>query len=196
MRWLLCLLLAVSSAGDALEELEKPVTGALLVAEQGLPDPRFAQTVVLLVSYDRRGAIGLIINQRLAEYPARRFAEALNSTPDDLFFGGPVERTGMSYLLRSDQALADHVAVAPSLWFGTDPEFLEQAITNQLRHRIFFGICGWAPGQLERELQRRDWRVVRARADDVFVADPDLLWFDLYGQLARPENFASLTVDN
>jgi putative transcriptional regulator len=41
--------------------------------------------------------------------------------------------------------------------------------------RVFAGLAGWAPGQLEAELERDDWILEPARADDVF-ADPGALW--------------------
>jgi putative transcriptional regulator len=53
--------------------------------------------------------------------------------------------------------------------FETLPEDVE-------RVRVFAGLAGWGPGQLESELEREDWIVEPATADDVFTPDPDGLW--------------------
>ena len=42
--------------------------------------------------------------------------------------------------------------------------------------RVFAGLAGWGPGQLESELERDDWIVEPAIAEDVFTADADGLW--------------------
>jgi putative transcriptional regulator len=42
--------------------------------------------------------------------------------------------------------------------------------------RIFAGYAGWAPGQLEHELEQGWWHVVRASYGDVYDPDPDTLW--------------------
>ena len=38
--------------------------GKLLVASRGLGDPNFAKTVILLVHYDEKGVVGLVLNRR------------------------------------------------------------------------------------------------------------------------------------
>ena len=38
------------------------------------------------------------------------------------------------------------------------------------------GYAGWAPGQLEHELEQGWWHVVRASYGDVYDPDPDTLW--------------------
>jgi hypothetical protein len=44
------------------------------------------------------------------------------------------------------------------------------------RSRLFIGLCVWARGQLEREIERGAWRTAQARADDVFTGQPETLW--------------------
>jgi hypothetical protein len=48
--------------------------GKLLVASRSLADPDFARTVVLLVRYDEKGALGLILNRR-TDVPLSRVLE-------------------------------------------------------------------------------------------------------------------------
>ena len=45
--------------------------------------------------------------------------------------------------------------------------------------RLFSGYAGWGGSQLEGEIAEGAWFVVEARADDIFVSEPDLLWRDV-----------------
>jgi putative transcriptional regulator len=47
------------------------------------------------------------------------------------------------------------------------------------RARVFAGLAGWSPGQLEAELEREDWFLEPAHVDDVFTEEPDALWSDV-----------------
>jgi putative transcriptional regulator len=42
--------------------------------------------------------------------------------------------------------------------------------------RVFAGYAGWAPGQLENEIDVGAWFTVDADPSDVFTDDPDGLW--------------------
>jgi putative transcriptional regulator len=49
--------------------------------------------------------------------------------------------------------------------------------TTDLEHvRVFAGYAGWAPGQLETEIDLGAWFTVDAEPVDVFTDDPDGLW--------------------
>jgi putative AlgH/UPF0301 family transcriptional regulator len=45
---------------------EAGLAGRLLVAEPSIADPRFAETVIYIVSHDDQGAFGLIVNRPLS----------------------------------------------------------------------------------------------------------------------------------
>ena len=42
--------------------------------------------------------------------------------------------------------------------------------------RIYSGYSGWKPGQLEREILRGSWKVVRANPDVIFNKKSDQVW--------------------
>ena len=44
---------------------------------------------------------------------------------------------------------------------------------------MFVGYAGWAPGQLEAELDHGAWFVVERCPSDPFATDPDALWRDV-----------------
>jgi putative transcriptional regulator len=53
---------------------------------------------------------------------------------------------------------------------------LERLDTVTARRRVYAGYAGWGPGQLEAELERDDWIVEPAQAQDVFAEAPVELW--------------------
>ncbi len=42
--------------------------------------------------------------------------------------------------------------------------------------RIFLGHAGWAPGQLEAEIERRDWTSKRAEMEAIFSGKSEHPW--------------------
>ena len=42
--------------------------------------------------------------------------------------------------------------------------------------RLFSGYAGWAPGQLDEEVEANGWFVVPALAADLFLSEPGDLW--------------------
>jgi hypothetical protein len=76
--------------------------GKLLVANRGLPDPRFAGTVILLVHYDESGVVGLVLNRR-TDVPLSQVLnlKAAKDRSDPVYVGGPMEPSAAFALLRS-----------------------------------------------------------------------------------------------
>ena len=100
--------------------------------------------------------------------------------PEDLvYIGGPVQPQAVVVLadfVNPEQAEALVVETV-----GFVPGEIEDASdVGELRSvRVFAGYAGWAPGQLEGELEEGSWVVVPAMPSDVFTSDPDKLWSDV-----------------
>ena len=58
-------------------------------------------------------------------------------------------------------------------------EALEERPPDLQRTRVFAGVAGWGPEQLEDELDRDDWIIEPADADAIFTDDPDRLWSEV-----------------
>jgi putative transcriptional regulator len=155
--------------------------GQLLIAGGGLFDPNFRHAVVLVVEHAEEGAVGIVLN-RPAELHAAEAAPALASLlePEDrLFVGGPVHAEAAILLaefehpdLFEGRLLLDAVGVVGSEEELPGPQRVRRA-------RLFAGHAGWAPGQLEGELERSSWIVESARQHDVFTPTPQTLWRDV-----------------
>ena len=151
--------------------------GKLLVASPSLLDPNFSRTVVLIAEHGDEGAMGLVLN-RVSEIDVGDAAPALADLiePGELVHaGGPVQPTAVMIVAEFDDPATAATLVLDRVGFvGADADF-DALAADVVRARVFAGMAGWGPGQLEAELERDDWIVEPATPDDVF-GDPDALW--------------------
>jgi putative transcriptional regulator len=153
--------------------------GTLLVAARNLPDPNFANTVVLLVDHSRDGAAGLVLN-RPSRVPLSRLrpgAEPFASIASPAFIGGPVSPETVLALSRA--ACDGCREVDRDVHLVNAPAALQALIAggaDEHRLRVYVGYAGWGRGQLESEVRRGGWRVVAGTAPVVFDPDPSSLW--------------------
>ncbi|MDH2413993.1 YqgE/AlgH family protein [Nocardioides sp. CER19] len=158
--------------------------GMLLVATPILLDPNFADTVVLLLDVDEDGALGVVLNRPSPVTVAEVLDQWSGAVaePDVLFHGGPVGTdAALAVALLRDPAdvPVGFRTVRGSLGLldlDTPAELLAGSLS---RLRIFAGYAGWAPGQLETEVEEGSWYVVPSEALDAFRGDTELLWRDV-----------------
>jgi putative transcriptional regulator len=154
--------------------------GRLLVAAPPLVDPNFDRTVVLMLEHGDEGALGLVLNRPSDTDLADAVPDwsPLASQPAVVFVGGPVSPDAVIALARSDIADERDGWVPIGAGFGTvdlarSPEDIEVVIEGV---RVFLGYAGWAPGQLEEELEQGAWIAVDFALDDAFGNAPNDLW--------------------
>ena len=182
MRLFVPLILASLGAANALAQT--PASGMFLVATAEQRDPRFAQSVILLLGYGREGATGIIINRPTWVEPEALF-------PDDAFFrryrgavyfGGPVARTSTLFLVR-DGTSATGESVIDDIHITVDVDELREnlpATADERTVRVYAGYSGWGPDQLDREIAAGAWQVAPASADQVFTREPVQLWREVH----------------
>jgi putative transcriptional regulator len=154
--------------------------GNLLIASPSLLDPNFKRTVVLITEHNEDGAAGLVIN-RPSVSPVSELVPQLEPLVDDgeqVWIGGPVQTDAV--LVLGEFVDPDEAAVPlfGSLGFPAldDPD---EVVPVTTRRRVFAGYAGWEAGQLEGELERDDWILEPALADDAFTEAPEDLWSDV-----------------
>lgn len=164
--------------------MAKSLRGQCLIAAKHLRDPNFYKTVVLIVEHGTHGAMGLVINRPssiLVQNALSGHFDFLESS-DLAYVGGPVEPSALLMLHNADDLAEGERPVAPGVFIGSSTEAFEQIVqrvaahTAGLQFRIFLGCAGWAPGQLEGELERGDWYVAPACRSAVFHEDPYVIY--------------------
>jgi putative transcriptional regulator len=158
--------------------------GHFLIAMPGMEDSRFARSVVYICAHSVDGAMGIMINQ-----PAPRLSfpdllvqlgvitqgEQIQLPPDArkmrVHRGGPVE-TGRGFILHSSDyfvanstlpidenvSLTATLEILKAIALGLGPESAILAL----------GYAGWAPGQLESEIQANGWLSCPASPEIIF----------------------------
>jgi putative transcriptional regulator len=160
--------------------------GSLLVALPSLLDPNFRQTVVLLCEAGTDGSMGLVVNRptdlRLAE--ALPDQEILEGTDVPVFLGGPVQTDRILILNRGGAPVEGFLPILSEVALGGTLEALKEAATGlgiTGEFRPYRGYAGWAPGQLEGEVEQGAWLILPGDPEVVFCRNPALLWQEVMG---------------
>ncbi|MBP8898034.1 MAG: YqgE/AlgH family protein [Sulfuritalea sp.] len=156
----------------------------LLIASEDMADPRFRQSVVLVTRHGRGNSpLGVIVNRPLKAGLDRIFPELKQAGQHRLHYGGPVAPGDIVFMLRGETAPEASITVAKGLFLSSDIESLLrllEAPTPATRLRVFRGFAGWAPYQLESEIDRGDWHLLPVDADVLFNEAPDGMWLKLW----------------
>jgi len=165
-----------TSADDA-----KPLTAILLVARAELPDPNFADSVVLVMNNLGPAPVGVIINRPTQVPVSRLFPDLkrLRQQQDKVYFGGPVELGSVWFLFRAATRPEHAIQVCDGVYFGASRELLLQLLGRAKPMdglRIFIGYSGWALGQLEAEIAHGDWTLARAESNAIFNGKSEHPW--------------------
>jgi putative transcriptional regulator len=174
------------------------LVGRFLVAAPSMPDGRFQKSVVFICKHDDDGALGIIVNNTVDDLPLGQVYKQLginvpkSAAEQPVLFGGPVEtsrglvlhsadykREGETLLIEGGMALTASLEILKDMAGGSGPKQAWLAL----------GHSGWAPGQLDREMQDNAWLVVDGDATLVFGTDFDAKWqkaLDLLGGKGTP----------
>lgn len=158
--------------------------GRLLIAMPVMDDERFARSVIYLCAHSAEGAMGIVVNRAAGSIDFPDLLVQLDiigkdeqiKLPDDaeqmkVLKGGPVE-TGRGFVLHSSDffikdatlpiddgvCLTATLDILKAIALGEGPK---QAI-------LALGYAGWAPGQLENEIQHNGWLHCDADEDLIF----------------------------
>ena len=174
--------LSLSRAPAAAQRNE--TAGQLLVATENMQDPRFAEAVIYLVKHDSEGTLGLVINRPIAQGSLNDLLKGFGSEVQGLnrdiiiHYGGPVsDRQG--FLLHSDDVVLEGTIETPNGIAMTSNLRLIEAIALGKGPRHFLlvlGYAGWAPGQLDGEIEANSWVLVAPDKDLVFGERAEKKW--------------------
>jgi len=98
-----------------------------------------------------------------------------------IYSGGPVMRQVLVALFESkEEPKARAFRVLPNLYLSMHPGNLEPLVARPpARLRLYAGFSGWAPRQLESEVDRGTWFMLRATEDVIFRKDTTGMWQEL-----------------
>ena len=153
--------------------------GQLLLDAGGLHGSCFHRSVVLVCEHTVEGAFGVVLNKPtkvlldsvVDEFLPARLASEL------VYSGGPVAPDALCFLF--GQSSPANKGVLENLALGHDfGDLVFKAAEWDASHplRVFQGYSGWAPGQLDAEMERGAWIAHPASTDLTFFSKPTELW--------------------
>ncbi len=161
--------------------------GQMLIAMPSMRDERFARTVIYVCAHSNEGAMGIVVNKPAADidFPellvklevipkAQRIQLPRDAQTVTVLKGGPVE-TQRGFVLHSadyfvenstlpidnDICLTATIDILKAIAAGSGPASAVLAL----------GYAGWAPGQLENEINGNGWLHCAADSELIFGAD-------------------------
>jgi putative transcriptional regulator len=177
----LCALLSHGASWPASADAARPVTAILLIGRAELPDPDFADSVVLVMNNLGSAPAGIIVNRPTHVAVAELFPKLkrLTQLHDKVYFGGPVEFGSIWFLFRATTPPERAIQAFDGVCLSADRELLLRLLGRAKPMeglRIFIGHAGWAPGQLEAEINRGAWNLERADSEAIFNGKAEHPW--------------------
>jgi putative transcriptional regulator len=165
----LLVLLAALPAGAQRTELPN---GILLIAKPSMIDPNFSETVVLVTQTPDASTVGVILNR-----PSGKRHE---KTGEPMYTGGPVMPQVTVALFAAERAPVASFHVLQGVYLSMHPQNVDALPSRpEQRLRFFTGFSGWAPNQLQNELQLDGWFVLPVTEEILFRVDTHGMWREL-----------------
>lgn len=166
--------------GESTTTSQKAKKGCILISEPFLPDPNFERTVILICDHNSEGSVGFVLN-RAADIKLGDIIDEFAEEDKDLYIGGPVEQNTMHFIHRIDHQLDGSLDLGEGISWGGDFEILKLLINTKQASldniRFFLGYSGWAPKQLQREINEKTWIVYHPESLlEIWSMEPTDMW--------------------
>ena len=176
-----------AARGNAPEDFGRGyLDGQVLIASPAMTDDRFARALVYICAHSSEGAMGIVVNQPV---PAINFPELLlqlgviqdgdmieleRHEDVKILKGGPVE-SGRGFVLHSADFFIENstLPIDDGVCLTATLDILKAIASGEgpASAVLALGYAGWAPGQLESEIQSNGWLHCEADPELIFGAD-------------------------
>jgi putative transcriptional regulator len=168
---------------------EKPpkrgyLDGQMLIAMPAMRDERFARSLIYICAHSSDGAMGIVVNQAAANVNFPDLLVQLEVIPAadliqlpaqaetvKVLKGGPVE-TGRGFVLHSADFFIENstLPIDDGICLTATLDILKAIARGKGPESavLALGYAGWAPGQLETEIQENGWLNCDADSELIF----------------------------
>jgi putative transcriptional regulator len=161
--------------------------GQMLIAMPAMSDERFSRSLIYVCAHSNEGAMGIVVNQPASNVTFPELLVQLDVIPaaDRIILptraetvkvlkGGPVE-TGRGFVLHSADFFLENstLPIDEGVCLTATVEILKAIARGDgpASAVLALGYAGWAPGQLENEIQQNGWLHCTADKELIFGAD-------------------------
>lgn len=159
--------------------------GQMIVAMPGMLDERFSRAVIYMCAHSAEGAMGIVVNQLAPNIKFPELLMQLDIIPEDgpsihlpsnaeqicVLRGGPVE-TGRGFVLHTADFFIENstLPIDEGISLTATLDILKAIATGggPAAAILALGYAGWAPGQLETEIQANGWLNCPADSELIF----------------------------
>jgi putative transcriptional regulator len=157
-----------------------PAKGKILIAEPFLRDVYFQRSVVLLVSHNKLGSMGFVLNHRMLLH-VNDFFEELKDVPKiPVYLGGPVASNRLFFIHSLDSLTENSEQITDNLYLDGDLEKLMYHLRSGKplndRVKFFIGYSGWSENQLSREINENSWLIGEASDARILHSEDESFW--------------------
>ncbi|MBI9056518.1 MAG: YqgE/AlgH family protein [Labilibaculum sp.] len=156
-----------------------PGKGKVLIAEPFLEGRYFKRSLVLLVEFNKDGAVGFVLNKPI-NLTVDEVLINIAHFDGDVFIGGPVDTNRVYYIHTIPELIPQSIHIYDNLYWGGDfrvlKELIEQKMVLPDQVRFFAGYSGWTAGQLDDEIKEDSWLVSQLDVKDVMNCNNEKLW--------------------
>ncbi len=184
---------AKPAAGKSKSQRKGPkrgyLDGQMLIAMPSMGDDRFARTVIYVCAHSSEGAMGIIVNQpaphisfpdllvQLEVIPAADLIQLPSRAGGvKVLKGGPVD-TQRGFVLHSADFFIENstLPIDEGICLTATLDILKAIARGEgpASAILALGYAGWAPGQLEQEINQNGWLHCAADPDLIFGQDTD-----------------------
>src|SRR5882672_12932217 len=163
--------------------------GQMLIAMPTMRDERFTRSLIYICAHSSEGAMGIVVNQaagninfpdllvQLEVIPAADLIQLpTRAGTVKVLKGGPVE-TGRGFVLHSSDFFIENstLPIDEGICLTATLDILKAIARGEgpLSAVLALGYAGWAPGQLETEIQENGWLHCSADTELIFGTDID-----------------------
>ena len=167
--------------------------GNLLIAPPALKGNFWYKTVIMVTEHHAQGSVGLVINKRshmsLVEF-GQQLGFELN-LPGFVYLGGPLNVKSLSFLHTPEWVSKNTLRVNQHFSLSSADDILPRLAMGDTPHkwRLFLGMAGWGPKQLEAEIkgvepwnESTSWCTVNSSNNLVFGTDNKEQWCNALDQ--------------
>ncbi len=152
-----------------------------LIAVPQMQDPNFKQSVVFLLERNEEGALGVVINREspmlLADLCSDHQIPYAGERDKRVRQGGPVQPEQGMLVYGDEHSDPEGREVCTGLHVSASRGTLGRLCDLERgRFHCYSGYTGWAPGQLEQEIEEGSWVHAAADAASVLDTDPEAIW--------------------
>jgi len=163
--------------------------GQMLIAMPTMRDERFMRSLIYVCAHSSEGAMGIVVNQPAANINFPDLLVQLEVIPAadliqlppragevKVLKGGPVE-TGRGFVLHSADFFIENstLPIDEGICLTATLDILKAIArgSGPVSALLALGYAGWAPGQLETEIQENGWLHCSADPELIFGPDTD-----------------------